>query len=597
MTRIPDTRVATCLAAVAVTAASAALLASPARAGDDSLQLSPDTELTVAVPAVDLAPILDDPPVAPDAPVSQIVADTVPEEPAPAQASDGGSATPPQPTAVATGANTPDGTVEPGSDAQASSPAPVSPASVDDPASPAIAGGGAPDAADVPGGGGDASPTEGGVPADTTPPAGDTAGDTGGTAATAPRTTPTAPSSAQDAPSNLNVSVRIGSPGDTGGVTQLNLALLSNRAASGILEPSPADPAAAPAAGVTGDAAVTGTATAIPSSGETSGADTWSWRWDCLSRPDFTAISSEVTGTEAMPSNWNWIWNCGGNDGQYQGMTSSQYRPSNVNVSIRIGSPGNDGPVSQSNVLVSVGAGGTSFGGHVSTTTAGAPSTRPMALPGFPSISPPGPPLPQAPVAAVAAVTTVGEAAVGTGPAEGSTAALLPAWIGGVLGVGLVATPVLGLPPVTSSASGVALPPLADPGGPRTGRFGTAWARLALFVQPAPGPAPAGRAGVGAPRVEGTSARLATTRTGDGGTREPKRPRWRAPAPQPAPESAPSGTSAAPATGGGASGGGGIPIFLALPFLAAMLDLARRVVLEGTALPSGHRSHMPDDPG
>jgi hypothetical protein len=62
------------------------------------------------------------------------------------------------------------------------------------------------------------------------------------------------------------------------------------------------------------------------------------------------------------------------------------------------------------------------------------------------------------------------------------------------------------------------------------------------------------------------------------------------------PAGVPSGASFAPATGGGSSGGG-IPIFLALPFLAAMLDLARRVALDRTALPSGYRSRMPDDPG
>jgi hypothetical protein len=73
-------------------------------------------------------------------------------------------------------------------------------------------------------------------------------------------------------------------------------------------------------------------------------------------------------------------------------------------------------------------------------------------------------------------------------------------------------------------------------------------------------------------------------------------PRWRAPLKRPVPVGAPSGASFAPATGGSASGGG-IPIFLVLPFLAAMLDLARRVTLDRAALPSGYRSRMPDDPG
>jgi hypothetical protein len=74
-------------------------------------------------------------------------------------------------------------------------------------------------------------------------------------------------------------------------------------------------------------------------------------------------------------------------------------------------------------------------------------------------------------------------------------------------------------------------------------------------------------------------------------------PRWKAPAPgERVPATTPSGASVAPAAGGGSSGGG-IPIFLALPFLAAMADLARRVTLDRVALPSGHRSRVPEDPG
>jgi hypothetical protein len=79
--------------------------------------------------------------------------------------------------------------------------------------------------------------------------------------------------------------------------------------------------------------------------------------------------------------------------------------------------------------------------------------------------------------------------------------------------------------------------------------------------------------------------------------REGPAPRWRRPAPTPpAPPQAPSGTSAAAASGGGSSGGG-LPFLLALPFVVAMLDLARRTALERVATPSGHRSRMPDDPG
>ena len=57
-----------------------------------------------------------------------------------------------------------------------------------------------------------------------------------------------------------------------------------------------------------------------------------------------------------------------------------------------------------------------------------------------------------------------------------------------------------------------------------------------------------------------------------------------------------SGTSVAPASAGSSSSGG-LPLILALPFVAAVLDMARRRALDRVATPSGHRSRVPDDPG
>ncbi len=105
------------------------------------------------------------------------------------------------------------------------------------------------------------------------------------------------------------------------------------------------------------------------------------------------------------------------------------------------------------------------------------------------------------------------------------------------------------------------------------------------------------RDGGGAVLAEATSDRSSSKGAARSRDREKPAPRWRAPAPsEPLPASVSSGTSVAPASGGGSSGSG-IPIFLALPFLAAMLDLARRVTLDRVALPSGHRSRMPENPG
>ena len=115
-------------------------------------------------------------------------------------------------------------------------------------------------------------------------------------------------------------------------------------------------------------------------------ADTWAWQWDCLSAPPFTAISPNSSTSGSVPRNWTWIWNCGDNPVQYQSGTASQYQPVNMNVSIRISSPGNDGPVSQSNVAIAVSSGRTSPDGH---TPAGpSPSPSPPVAPGasFPGI-------------------------------------------------------------------------------------------------------------------------------------------------------------------------------------------------------------------
>jgi hypothetical protein len=80
-------------------------------------------------------------------------------------------------------------------------------------------------------------------------------------------------------------------------------------------------------------------------------------------------------------------------------------------------------------------------------------------------------------------------------------------------------------------------------------------------------------------------------------TRADPSPRWRRPLEAPLDRaSAPSGASAS-AAGAGGSSGGGLPIFLALPFLVAVLDLARRAALESVAWPSGHPARIPDTPG
>jgi hypothetical protein len=169
-------------------------------------------------------------------------------------------------------------------------------------------------------------------------------------------------------PINVNVSVRVDSPGDNGTVTQINAALsqplpVAMPPAVRYQEPDPQyhDPPAAGASSVAsaapGDPAPAADAPVTP-------VDSWDWTWTW-------SCGDVIPPTIVLPPeylqqiwNWNWNWNCGantnanGNSGsqsssQYQPVTS-QYQPINVNISIRIASPGNDGPVVQTNLALAM---------------------------------------------------------------------------------------------------------------------------------------------------------------------------------------------------------------------------------------------------
>jgi hypothetical protein len=178
---------------------------------------------------------------------------------------------------------------------------------------------------------------------------------------------PPAPDVVQTAPTNMNISVRIDSPGDNGSVGQVNVAASTGGAAATAAPPAETAPqyqpdppqyqqpipaSAAPAAD---------SAPQPPAAEPAQGVEgwTWNWNWNCGDAIPDIPLPPEV-GTQNWT--WNWDWDCGDpdpiptntsaqNTSQYQpGVT--QYRPININISIRINSPGNDGPVSQSNVAV-----------------------------------------------------------------------------------------------------------------------------------------------------------------------------------------------------------------------------------------------------
>ena len=171
-------------------------------------------------------------------------------------------------------------------------------------------------------------------------------------------------------PVNVNISIRVDSPGDNGAVTQINAAIADVTAAiTTVMAPEPQyQPAeqqyqapeaqAAPAAPAPAPAAPASPAPTAPAPAEQWD---WTWQWSCGE-----AISPDIVlpGTSTLAIwNWNWDWNCGGEPAtgansdsqlptQYHA-SASQYQPINVNISIRIMSPGNDGAVSQTNIAKS----------------------------------------------------------------------------------------------------------------------------------------------------------------------------------------------------------------------------------------------------
>ena len=433
---------------------------------------------------------------------------------------------------------------------------------------------------------------------DTIGKSGDTTPDTGAASDSAWIAAPQPGVSVQLSPRNLNVSVRVASPGDAGPVTQVNevriaaapgdaAAAAGPGAAASVASPvsMSAGSSAAPT-GTSGGGAPAGTpsSTAVTPADEPDGV--WTWQWNCLSAPAISEISPTGSTAISTPRNWTWIWNCGDNHGQYRGETTAQYQPVNVNVSIRVASPGNDGPVSQSNVAIAVGAvrGGVTVDATGSTPAPPAVTLSPLpALPGLPAVpwvaAAPEPVPPDvaiaSPVVEVGSLVDLGLGAVSS--PEGLEELLLP-----IRGAAGWAAPQLG-------ASSV--PSLVIARRARTG----AW------IVPMPGPAVGATPGAQAYPSLATAGRLQPTapetREASGPSRAERAPRWRVATPASStPETAPSGTSAS-APAGGAASGGGLPLFLALPFLAALLDLARRVALERVTLPSGHRGRVRDTPG
>ena len=164
----------------------------------------------------------------------------------------------------------------------------------------------------------------------------------------------------QQEPVNVNVSVRIGSPGDDGAVTQVNVAV-DDPPAQYQPEPPQYQPVVPPSEPASPGAGSVAPVADEPPASPVDGWE-WTWNWSCGDAPvGDIAIPFDV-GTRDWTWNWNWI--CGGgeptlNNNVEETITGyrapvTQYRPVNINVSIRIASPGDNGPVVQANVAVGV---------------------------------------------------------------------------------------------------------------------------------------------------------------------------------------------------------------------------------------------------
>jgi hypothetical protein len=435
-------------------------------------------------------------------------------------------------------------------------------------------------------------------------------GSSGNTAA--PAVKAPEPVTVQADPANLNVSIRIDSPGDDGAVTQSNTAATATQQAASPPARASTGAAAPPAAkpsGTTAPASTGASPEASPSaSPDTPG--TWQWTWDCVSPPDVHAPVLRDADGELLTWNWTWIWNCAGNTeaassggAQYQSATGNdttgQYQPGNVNIAIRISSPGSNGPVNQSNVAVTVAVPTSS---SPSAGVAGGTAVRvDVQVPGVADALPSSASSASfdAPLDVVAeALDDIEQmiASFGGSPLSDDVKSLLAV-------------------PCCVSASSLSIEWL--PGGP-CGDVGRGvlrlpglvrrelWAERCLESQVGVAPCrclpprpPQGTSGAVSPiwaasGVTGSSSVLVeATRASKLNRAKPTldRPSQRVPTPTGVSGAA---LGAAPA---GSSSGGPLPVSLLIPFFVGLLDLLRRVAVTKVTLPTGLSGGTFDPPG
>jgi hypothetical protein len=365
---------------------------------------------------------------------------------------------------------------------------------------------------------------------------------------------------------NIQVSIRIGSPGDNGAVTQVNDA---GNAAPPVRDDNTDRADTSGSSGGSGDIGRDITGTAGDSTSEDPTQDS-----GCEPNSVCCDVSILVsvcldTGTGVLfPQDLirllevifeNTSLNAD-DTGQYQD-DPVQYRPINISVSIRISSPGNDGPVVQTNLV------------HVQASVAvegDAAGQLPVPLDAT-----------VVPFDATVGLASADGDVAGQEPVAGETESVVDAFVAADIQRSTPTTqdPMVLDSPFPLSAGSVsrgldAISRLAWGGGRQP--------PVAWFTT------------TGSPGASDETARTA-------GARSARRRHSRAAAP-PAPPAhpwIPVAFSAAPASAssGGSGGGGGLAIALSLPFVLALLYSGFRRLRTSVSVPSAHISRKPERPG
>jgi hypothetical protein len=247
---------------------------------------------------------------------------------------------------------------------------------------------------------------------------------------------------------------------------------------------------------------------------------------------------------------------------QYQG-DAVQYRPVNISVSIRISSPGNDGPVAQTN-LVRV---------QASISVQAAQPVQPLAGPLDPTIG----------VAIAVDVAPAGGEVAQQEPvdADGESVSDAPVQAD----IETPTTDLFGPTPLDSPFSRSSGP--VSPGGIAISRLAWGVGRPPSLGWITP---------ISQPRAAGPDD---TARAGAAETAQHRPRRAAAPSAPPTRMWAPVELSVAPASASSSGGGngGGLAVALSLPFVLALLYSSSRRLRTSAGVPSAHITRRPERPG